>query len=63
MAEFESLVVSTWDDFPWNGPLAMAGEHGKRHARHPHQPEAVSDWLNPFSLGTMSPSAYIDNLA
>ena len=20
MAEFESLFVSTWDDFPWNGP-------------------------------------------
>ena len=26
-------------------------------------PEAVSDWLNPFSLGTMSASAYFDNLA
>ena len=21
MAEFESLVFSTWDDFPWNGPF------------------------------------------
>ena len=30
----------------------MAGEHGKRDARRAHQPEAVSDWLNPFSLGT-----------
>ncbi len=20
MAEFESLFLSTWDDFPWNGP-------------------------------------------
>ena len=40
----------------------MAGEHGKRHARRAHQAEAVSEWLNPFSLGTMSASAYIDNL-
>ena len=43
--------------------LAMADEHGKRHARRVHQAEAVSDWLNPFSLGTMSASAYVDNLA
>ena len=21
MAEFESLFLSTWDDFPWNWPL------------------------------------------
>ena len=29
-----------------------------------HQAEAVSDWLNPLSLGTMSASAsYIENLA
>ena len=21
MTEFESLFFSTWDDFPWNGPL------------------------------------------
>ena len=25
--------------------------------------EAVSDWLNPLSLGTMPASAYIENLA
>ena len=41
----------------------MAGEPGKRHDVHAHQPEAVSDWLNPLSLGTMSASAYIENLA
>ena len=35
----------------------MGGEHGKR--LHAHQAEAVSDWLNPFYLGTMSASAYI----
>ncbi len=34
--------------------LAMADEHGKRHTTCAHLPEAVSDWLNPFSLGTMS---------
>ena len=28
-----------------------------------HIPEAAADWLNPLSLGTMSASAYIDNLA
>ena len=43
--------------------LAMAGKHGKCHAMRAHQPEAVSDWLNPISLGTMSASAYIDYLA
>ena len=41
----------------------MAGAPGKRHARRAHQAETVSDWLNPCSLGTMSASAYIDNLA
>ena len=43
--------------------LAVAGEPGKRHNVRAHEPEAVSDWLNPFSLGTMSASAYIVNLA
>ena len=28
-----------------------------------HQAETVSDWLNPSSLGTMSASAYVYNLA
>ena len=42
--------------------LAMTGEHRKRHTMRAHQPEAISDWLNPFSLGTMSASAYIDYL-
>ena len=41
----------------------MAGEPGKRHDVRGYQPEAVSDWLNPLSLGTMSASAYIENLA
>ena len=33
-----------------------------RHLRA-HMPEAATDWLNPLSLGTMSASAYIENLA
>ena len=37
----------------------MASEPGDRHDVRAHQPEAVSDWLYPFSLGTMSASAYI----
>ena len=38
-------------------------EAGKRHALRAHMPGAATDWLNPLSLGTMSASAYIDNLA
>ena len=41
----------------------MEGEPGKRHNVREQQQEAVSNWLNPFSLGTMSASAYIENLA
>ena len=43
----------------------MAGEHiyRKRHTKREHKPQAVSDRLNPLSLGTMSASAYIENLA
>ena len=35
--------------------LAVAGEPGKRHAMPVHKPQAVSDWLNLHSLGTISP--------
>ena len=35
---------------------------GKRHALRAHMTEAATDWLNPLSLGTMSASAYIENL-
>ena len=38
-------------------------EPGKRHALRAHMPEAATDWLNPLSLGTMSASAYIENVA
>ena len=43
--------------------LAMAGQPGKHPDVRAHQLEAVSDWLNSLSLGTMSASAYIENLA
>ena len=33
--------------------LAVADEHGKRHTMPSHKPQAVSDWLNPHSLGTI----------
>ena len=41
----------------------MAGEHRKRHTMRAHTPQTISDRLNPLSLGTISASAYIDNLA
>ena len=41
--------------------FAIAGEHGKHHAMHAHKQQAVSDWLNPQSLGTMSALGYIEN--
>ena len=41
----------------------MADEPGKRHDVRALYTEVVSDWLNPLSLGTMSASAYIENLA
>ena len=45
--------------------LCKPGEYGKRHAVHAHRPkpQAVSDWLNPHSLGTMSAFGCIENLA
>ena len=42
---------------------SIAGEPGKRHSTRVHKQEAVSDWLNPHSLGTMSAFGCIDNLA
>ena len=29
-------------------------EHGKRHTMRAHNPQPVYDWLNPYSLGTVS---------
>ena len=43
--------------------IAVTGKHGKRHVMRAHKQQAVSDWLNPHSLGTMSNVGYVDNLA
>ena len=43
--------------------LAMTGEPGKRHNVRAHNAQDVFDWLNPLSLGTVSASAYIENVA
>ena len=43
--------------------IAIAGEPGKRYATRAHRQKAVSDWLNPHSLGTMSAFGCIENLA
>ena len=37
-------------------------EPGKRHGVRAHYSEAVSDWLNALSLGTMSASVYTEKL-
>ena len=42
---------------------SIAGEPGKRHTTRVLRQEAVSDWLNPNSLGTMSAFCCIENLA
>ena len=41
----------------------MTGESGKRHNVHAQNAQELFDWLNPISLGTMSASAYIENVA
>ena len=43
--------------------LAVAGEHGKRHAMPAQKPQAVPDWLHRHSLGTISALGSIANLA
>ena len=41
----------------------MAGEPRKHQNVHAHNAEDFFDWLNPFSLGTRSAFAYIENVA
>ena len=41
----------------------MTGQLEKRHNVRAQQQDAISDWLKPLSLGTMSAFAYIDNVA
>ena len=36
---------------------------GKCQALRAHMPEAATNWLNQLSLGIMSTSAYIENVA
>ena len=43
--------------------LATVGEPGKRHNVRAQNAQDVFDCLNPLSLGTMSASAYIENVA
>ena len=44
--------------------LAVAGEHGKRHARRANKLQVDSDWSNPNSFGDhVSIQLYIENLA
>ena len=44
--------------------FTISGRHGKRHSMtmSVRKPLAVSDWLNPHSLGSMSALGYIENL-
>ncbi len=44
-------------------PLPLQVSFEKRHASRAHKQEAVSDWLNPHSLGTMSAFGCIAHLA
>ena len=60
------VFLDFWNLFNFAKPLSspsLAGEHGKRHDTRAHNQEAVSDWLNPHSLGTMSASGCMENLA
>ena len=63
MANYVCVMIKMLYLYITSTSLAAAVEHGKRHALGAHMPEAATDWLNPLPLGTMSASAYIDNLA
>ena len=56
-------VAVPWSLVVTSQSLAMADQPEKRHNVRVQQQEAVSDWLNPFSLGTMSAPTYIENVA
>ena len=51
-----AAFVELHHPLPWQAGM----EHITLRA---HKPQAVSDWLHPLSLGTMSASAYIENSA
>ena len=63
MANCVSVMTKMLSLYNFSPSITTAGEHGKRHALRAHMPEDVTDWLNPLSFGTMSASAYIENLA
>ena len=44
-------------------PLPLQASISKRHDMRAHKPQAVSDWFNPLSLGTMSAFGYNENIA
>ena len=52
----KNAFVKLHNPLPWQASMKNVTLRG-------HGPEAVSDWLNPLSLGTMSASGYIENLA
>ena len=60
-ASVMTKMLPLYNDIPCDN--VVADEHGKRHTTRACLPEAVSDWLNPLSLGIMSASGYIENLA
>ena len=62
MANFVSVIAEMMLLYNFTIPLVMVGEPGKRHNVRAQLQEDFSDWLNPFSMGTMSASAYIENL-
>ena len=68
--EFNSVAISVlWHELPRlcrgqiKVALVMAGKPGKRHNVCAHNAHDVFDWLNTFSLGAMSASAYTENVA
>ena len=63
MANCVSDVTKMLHLYKFAIPIAMAGQPEKRHNVRAQQQEAVPDWLNLLSLGTMSGSAYIENVA
>ena len=54
MADYIYVTAKMLSLYISSPSLAIAGKHGKRHAMPAHKPQAVSDWLNPHSLGTIS---------
>ena len=54
LPRFQSKMAIVWD-------RSMVGQPAKRHNVRAQQQEAVSDWLNPFSLGPCQPPLTLRN--